>query len=48
VAPKGVAKNYCDDLERNGAILKKNRETIIDEAVYVALFNNSLLSQFSI
>jgi len=48
VAPKGVVKNYCDDLERNGAILKKNREAIIDEAVYVALFNNSLLSQFSI
>jgi hypothetical protein len=48
VAPKGLAKNYCDDVERCGVIMKKHRESIVDDNVFVALYNNSLLSQFSI
>ena len=48
VAPKGVAKNYCEEADRNGVILKKNRDSITDESVFVALYNNSILSQFSI
>ncbi len=31
LAPKNIKKNYCDDIERGGVILKKNREGIIDE-----------------
>jgi hypothetical protein len=43
-----MAKNFCDDPNRNGVIMKKNRESISDENVYVTIFNNSLLSDFGI
>lgn len=45
---KGQQKNFCDDIERNGVIMKKNRDSISDENAYVAFFNNSLISDFGI